>query len=146
MIDKAGHPMTGRNAIVGALRLAPNHRATVAELAAATGRSINYIHTTTWFMVKHLELYRVAPGVFTLPPGMPAEPYATAREAILAHLTGTSGRYVGVAELVAAAGKSRNAISSAAVRMVMRGELVRGKSGFYAMPSVVKARLAKARR
>jgi hypothetical protein len=146
MIDRAGHARSGRNAIVGALRLAPHQRATVAELAAVTGRSLNYIQTTTWFMVKHLELCRVAPGVFTLPPGTAAKPHATTREAILALLTGMSARYVAVAELAAATGKSSDAISSAAARMVIRGELVRGKSGFYAMPSIVGARLSKARR
>jgi hypothetical protein len=134
---------TGRDAIVGALRLAPNHRATAAELAASTGRSLNYIRTTTGFMVKHLELCRVAPGVFTLPQGMPAKPYATAREAILALLIGMSGRYVGTAELVTATGKSRNAIASTASRMAASGELIRGKPGFYALPSIVKARLAR---
>jgi hypothetical protein len=125
---------TGRGAIVAALKLAPGHRATNAELAAATGKTLAAVRGLTNWMVKHSKLRKIARGTFTLPQEASGTGYATARAAILGLLTGMSGRQVRVAEIAAATGKSANAVSSTAVRMVATGDLIRGKAGFYTLP------------
>jgi hypothetical protein len=125
---------TRRDAIIAAVRLAPDHRATAAELADATGKTLAAVRALTTWMVQHSELCRIKRGVFTLPQ-QGITNYPTSRAAILGLLTAMPGRYLSVAKLAAATGKSCNAISSTASRMASSGELLRGKSGFYALPT-----------
>jgi hypothetical protein len=130
--DLAALGREGRDAILRVMKRRPKGHWPKAELQRATGKSEAAISSLVLSMCAAGEIDRVAPGVFALPRSG-VRRYVPVSVAIINALLEAADHQAMAMQLAATIGVTRNAVNSAANRMVEAGLLVRPKRGVFAL-------------
>jgi hypothetical protein len=115
--DLAALGREGPDAILRVMKRRPKRRWTKAELQRATGKSEATINNLVLSMKEAGEIVCVAPGVFALPQAG-ARKHVSASWAIIHFLLSVPAYQATTEQLVVALGRKRNAVDSAAHRML----------------------------
>jgi hypothetical protein len=130
--DRAAAGRIGPESMLRVMRRDRKRRWTKDELRRATGFSKVRVTNLVSVMTKEGEIIRVSLGVYALPESG-AERHVPACEAAVTVFLMAPDNQASVAELIAATGLKRHAITAACKRMIEKGVLVRRRSDVFVL-------------